>query len=93
MKKTKDTDQMALVGTEEAEILSRLSERVEKAVNTIQELRRERDQLRRRIEELQAASSRLESIEEEQERFRRQRGEIRERIENILSSLEALEGE
>ena len=93
MKKTKDNDQLALAGTEEAEILSRLSERVEKAVATIQELRRERDQLRRRIEELEAASSRLESVEEEQERFRRERGEIRDRIENILSSLEALEGE
>ena len=31
---------MALAGTEEAEILARLSERVEKAVGTIQELRR-----------------------------------------------------
>ena len=98
MKKTKDTDQMTLAGTEEAEILGRLSERVEKAVATIQELRRERDQLRARVEELEAqvkdaddASSRLESLEDEHERFRRERGEIRDRIENILSSLEALE--
>ena len=83
---------------EEAEILSRLGERVEKAVATIQELRRERDQLRSRVEELEAqvkdsdaASNRLETLEEEQERFRKERGEIRDRIENILSSLEALE--
>ena len=84
MKKTKDNDQMALAGTEEAEILARLSERVEKAVGTIQELRRERDQLRARLQELEA-------LEEEQDRLKRERGEIRDRIENILGSLEALE--
>lgn len=98
-KTTKDTDQPALPGIEEAEILSRLGERVEKAVATIQELRKERDQLRARVEELEAqvkdvdeTSTKLESLEEEHERFRRERGEIRDRIENILSSLEALEG-
>ena len=98
MKKTRDNDQMTLDGTEEAEILARLSERVEKAVGTIQELRRERDQLRARVEELEtrvsdadAASTRLETLEEEQDRLRRERSEIRGRIENILSSLEALE--
>ena len=79
MKKTRDDDQM-----EEAEILARLSERVEKAVATIQELRRERDQLRARVAELEGG-------EEEQERLRRERTEIRDRIENILASLEALE--
>lgn len=91
MKKTRDNDQMALAGTEEAEILSRLSERVEKAVATIQELRRERDQLRARVEELQGQVTQAESLEVEQERLRQERGEIRTRIENILSSLEALE--
>jgi FtsZ-binding cell division protein ZapB len=98
MKKTKDNDQSALPGIEEAEILTRLGERVEKAVATIQELRKERDQLRARVDELEAqvkdaddASNRLESLEEEHERFRKERGEIRDRIENILSSLEALE--
>ena len=70
---------------EESEILARLSERVEKAVATIQELRRERDQLRARVEELEGG-------EEEQERLRRERTEIRGRIENILASLETLEG-
>ena len=69
---------------EETEILAQLSERVEKAVATIQELRRERDQLRARIEELEGG-------EEEQERLRKERGEIRNRIEGILASLEALE--
>jgi FtsZ-binding cell division protein ZapB len=84
MKKTKDHDQMALAGMEEAEILARLGERVEKAVATIQELRRERDQLRKRIEELEAS-------DEDHDRMKRERGEIRERIESILESLEALE--
>jgi FtsZ-binding cell division protein ZapB len=99
MKKTRDTDQSALPGIEEAEILSRLGDRVEKAVATIQELRNERDQLRARVEELESqvkdsdqTSSRLESLEEEHERFRKERGEIRDRIETILGSLEALEG-
>lgn len=83
MKKNKDNDQMALEGGED-EILARLSERVEKAVATIQELRRERDQLRARVEELESAG-------EEHERFVKERGEIRGRIESILESLEALE--
>ena len=40
MKKTKE-EQMPLAGTEEGEILARLHDRVEKAISTIQELRRE----------------------------------------------------
>ena len=98
MKKTRDQDQTTLGPTEEGEILSRLAERVEKAVGTIQELRRDRDQLRARVEELESrlkdqddANVRLESLEEEHERFKQERGEIRDRIETILSSLEELE--
>jgi FtsZ-binding cell division protein ZapB len=93
MKKTTEKDQMTLAGTEEAEILARLSERVEKAVGTIQELRRERDQLRSRVEELEALVEDNKSVEDEQDRLRKERGEIRNRIESILSSLEALEPE
>ncbi|HEU4888048.1 MAG TPA: cell division protein ZapB [Thermoanaerobaculia bacterium] len=97
MKKTRDADQnrdqMTLAGTEEAEILARLSERVEKAVGTIQELRRERDQLRARVEELEALVEDNKSVEEEQDRLQKERGEIRNRIESILASLEALETE
>jgi FtsZ-binding cell division protein ZapB len=96
MKKTRD--QEAVTPAEENEILSRLAERVERAVGTIQELRRDRDQLRARVEELEArlkdqddANDRLASLEEEHERFKEERGEIRSRIETILSSLEALE--
>jgi len=68
------------------EILSRLSERVEKAISTIQELRRERDQLRARVDE-------VESQLRETEDLRRERGEIRDRIESILSNLEALDAD
>lgn len=98
MKKNPQNDQLALAGTEEAEILGRLGERVEKAVATIQELRKERDKLRARVEELEArlkdqddTGTRLESLEEEHERFRKERGEIRDRIQSILSNLETLE--
>jgi FtsZ-binding cell division protein ZapB len=82
MKKNRDNG----TDNDETEILSRLSERVEKAVATIQELRRERDHLRARVEELEAAG-------EEHERFVKERSEIRNRIETILGSLEALDSE
>jgi FtsZ-binding cell division protein ZapB len=72
MKKTTETDD---------EILQRLSEKVERAIATIQELRRERDALKKRLDE----------IDDDSERFRRERGEIRDRIESILSNLESLE--
>jgi FtsZ-binding cell division protein ZapB len=98
MKKNPSTDQNALADTDEAEILERLSARVEKAVSTIQELRRERDELRTRVDELETrlrdsdeTSTRLTTLEEEHDRFRRERGEIRDRIETILGNLESLE--
>jgi FtsZ-binding cell division protein ZapB len=72
MKKTTETDD---------EILQRLSEKVERAIATIQELRGERDALKKRLDE----------IDDDSERFRRERGEIRDRIESILSNLESLE--
>jgi len=97
MKKTKE-EQLALAGTEEGEILARLSERVERAIATIGDLRRERDALKARLEEAESkvrdqdeAGERLSSLEEENDRFNRERGEIRNRIEGILSSLEVLD--
>ena len=97
MKKTKE-DQLSLAGTEEAEILGRLNERVERAVTLIQELRRERDSLKTQLEAAEAkvrdqenATERVTSLEEENDRFQKERGEIRNRIESILSNLEALE--
>jgi len=73
---------------EDSEILQRLGEKVERAVATIQELRRERDALKKRAEE---AEARLAENDDDAERFRRERGQIRDRIESILSSLESLE--
>ena len=98
MKKNRDNDQLSLAGTEEGEILGRLNDRVEKAIAMIQELRRERDTLRRqlddataRLQEQDDAAGRASTLEEDNERFKRERGEIRDRIESILGSLEALE--
>jgi len=89
---------MSLAGTEEAEILARLNERVERAVALIQELRRERDALKSRLDEAESkvkdhegATERVTTLEEENDRFQKERGEIRNRIESILSNLEALE--
>lgn len=99
-KKNRDSDaeQISLGGMEEGEILGRLSQRVEKAVAMIQELRRERDDLKTRLEtaeakllDADATSTRLTSLEEEHDRFQRERGDIRERIESILSNLEVLD--
>lgn len=93
-----DAEQISLGGMEEGEILARLSQRVEKAVSMIQELRRERDDLKTRLESAESqlrdatdTSSRLTSLEEEHDRFQRERGDIRERIESILSNLEVLD--
>lgn len=98
MKKTKDNEQMTMNGAEEAEIFARLSERVEKAVTVIQELRRERDALKARLESAEAkmrdhdeASEKLGSLEEECERYRKERGEVRERVEKMLANLETLD--
>jgi FtsZ-binding cell division protein ZapB len=98
MKKGKDVDQLTLAGTEEGEILARLNERVEKAITTIQELRRERDSLLAKLQETESrvraqddASERASTLEEECERYRTERGEIRDRVETILSRLESLD--
>ncbi|HUJ12599.1 MAG TPA: cell division protein ZapB [Thermoanaerobaculia bacterium] len=81
--KKKTVEQMTLSGAED-EILARLQERVEKAIVTIQELRRERDALKAKLD----APSEL---QEECDRLRSERDEIRNRIESILSNLEALD--
>jgi FtsZ-binding cell division protein ZapB len=98
VKKNRDNDQLTLAGTEEGEILGRLNDRVEKAIATIQELRRERDTLRRQLDEATSqlqqqgdAAERASTLEEDNDRFKKERSEIRDRIESILGSLEALE--
>jgi len=78
--------------TDEEDILARLQERVEKAISTIQELRRERDALRAKLEKAESgATERLASLEDDCARFQRERDEIRNRIESILSNLESLD--
>jgi chromosome segregation ATPase len=85
VKKKTEGGQLSLSGTEEGEILARLSDRVEKAVAMIGELRRERDALKKRVEDAESGSAeRLTQLEGE-------RAEIRNRIESILSTLEGLE--
>jgi SMC interacting uncharacterized protein involved in chromosome segregation len=83
-KTTKPEGQLTLAGTEEGEILTQLSERVEKAVRMINELRRERDALKAQLAAVTTAA-------DEHERLVSERSEIRDRISNILSSLESLE--
>ena len=97
-KKSAGLEQMTLKGTEEGEILARLSERVERAITTIQELRRERDQLKKRLEtaeeklrEREESSEKLTAVEEEHQKFRAERDEIRSRIQSILGTLESLD--
>ncbi len=77
MKKKTSEEQLALAGTEEGQILARLNERVDKAIQTIQSLRKERDELKAQIEE--------------GDKFRAERAEIRDRIEGILANLESLD--
>ena len=85
MKKTTNAEgQLTLAGTEEGEILAQLSERVEKAVRMIQELRKERDSLKAQLATASAS-------QEDVERFTAERSEIRDRIAGILSSLDELD--
>ena len=98
MKKTRETEQLVLKGTEEGEILTRLSERVEKAIVTIQELRQERDALRKKVEEAERTlaereteSGDLADLRSEHDRMKNERSEIRNRIESILGNLELID--
>ncbi|HEY8184161.1 MAG TPA: cell division protein ZapB [Thermoanaerobaculia bacterium] len=81
--KKKTLEQMTLSGSEE-EILARLKERVDKAVAIIQDLRRERDELKAELAKRPDSNERLDQLE-------RERTEIRNRIESVLSNLESLE--
>jgi hypothetical protein len=97
-KKNRDAEQMVLKGTEEERILAQLSERVERAIVTIQELRRERDSLKKklqlaeeRIRGYEEETERLSTVKSDYERFQSERTEIRNRIESILAELETLD--
>lgn len=92
MKKKTTEEQLSLAGTEEGKILARLNERVEKAVQLIQDLRRERDALKTKLEKAETELQlRGEADTEELERLRGERSEIRNRIEMILGNLETLD--
>ena len=74
MKKNSANEEAAATAVnDESEILSRLSERVERAVGMIQELRRERDTLRARIDELETRVGDVDTLEEENTRFQKLR--------------------
>ena len=81
--KKKTTEQMMLSGSEE-EIFARLHDRVEQAIVMIQELRKERDALKAKLDSPS-------DLQDECDRLRKERDEIRDRIETILSNLEALD--
>lgn len=83
-----------------SEALDRLASQVDKAVDLIQELKKERDALDGKVEELQArvdeledAAGRARELEKQQSSIEDEKAEIRKRIESILEKFEALEGE
>ena len=71
---------------DEYDVLSRLTERIETAIATIQQLRRERDDLRAKLQK--GPDSGL--LKEENERLRAERDDVRERVERLLQRLEDL---
>ena len=97
-KKNRDTEQLVLKGTEEEQILAQLGERVERAITTIQELRRERDTLKKklqsaeeRIRNYEGEAEKLGTVQSDFEKFQSERSEIKNRIESILANLESLD--
>ena len=98
MKKTRNDEQTALLGVEEGELLEQLTERVERAVETIQKLRKERETLKSRLDEVEGqlaehgeAAGQVSSLQEELDRFRGERDEIRSRITRALDALASLD--
>lgn len=99
MKKTsRAQDDSTQTATEEGELLEQLTERVERAVETIRKLRSERDQLRARVDESEkalasqgASVEELASVQEEIARLREERDQVRTRISSLLERLATLE--
>ncbi|HVT45880.1 MAG TPA: hypothetical protein VMT00_16000 [Thermoanaerobaculia bacterium] len=98
VRKEGEGEQTSLAETDDKQILARLSERVDKAIATIKSLRRERDSLRKRLDETERAlrekeedAGRFANLDSERKQFETERGEIRIRIERILSHLETLD--
>lgn len=84
---------MAFGAVDENDVLSQLAERIEKAISTIQQLRREREELREKLGRAEEDLRRLDTqpLQEENERFRTERDEIRGRLEKLLASLDRIE--
>jgi FtsZ-binding cell division protein ZapB len=100
-KKQKETDQLTIEGTEEMEILARLTERVDKAVELIQKLRKENDSLRGRVEEKEKDLADAEAARKKAEdgaasmrsRIEELEGEGGERVEEAEREIEKLREE
>ncbi|HVR44536.1 MAG TPA: cell division protein ZapB [Thermoanaerobaculia bacterium] len=100
-KSTKATEEPGMFPeSREEDLLEKLSGRVERAVESIQKLRTERDALRARLDEVGsqlaasgAGAGELAAVREELDRYRGEREQIRTRITTILASLEALDEE
>jgi chromosome segregation ATPase len=100
-KKSRGNDQLSIEGTEELEILARLTERVDKAVELIQKLRKENEaiglQLAAKEKELETeresrakAEAGLAELNERQAELEGERGE---RLDEAESELERLRDE
>ena len=94
----KESDTETLLGEAGNEALERLASQVENAVDLIRELRKERDELDGKVEELQARIDELEDtagrakeLEKQQSSIEDEKAEIRKRIESILEKFEELE--
>lgn len=100
MAKKKKDDQMELIGPDGDQLIEELAKKIDSAVSTIRDLRKERDALRDELEaanerlgELEQSGERLDELEREAGRFEEQKGEIRNRIEALLEKFERLEEE
>lgn len=99
-KNAKTNDETARLETEEGDLLGRLTDRVDKAVATIQKLKKEREALQKRLTEIEnqlqeagVDGEELADAREEIERLRSERDEVRSRVSGMLDSLAALDDE
>ncbi len=100
-KKSRETDQMTIEGTEETEMLARLSERVDRAVTLIQQLRKENEEMRLRADEQKAEIASLTSArdsaksaaEEAAKRLDSMENEGSSRLDDLEAELDKLRGE
>lgn len=94
----KKLEQMVFNPGEENDVLARLGDRIETAIATIQQLQRERDELRKKLASAQdqmrsadGAGSDATELREELERLRSERDEVRGRLSKLLANLDRLE--